>query len=118
MNLKEEENMTNQSETNSENNEIKSEKTNDQSKLPKLPKDADTIVIPMLQMKQLHIQENERLMDIIMKIIDNNSDYWRNIYITSGYLNFTNEFKKLLQEINTEIDIICAAPQVCFFFNP
>jgi len=117
MNLKEEENMANQTEANSKNNETKSENTNEQSKLPKLPKDADTIVIPMLQMKQLHIQENERLMDIIMKIIDSNSDYWRNLYITSGYLNFTNEFKKLLREINTEIDIICAAPQANSFFK-
>ncbi|OUM59597.1 hypothetical protein PIROE2DRAFT_46915, partial [Piromyces sp. E2] len=77
----------------------------------------DTIVIPMLQMKQLHIQENERLMEIIMDIIDNNSDYWKNLFITSGYLNFTHEFKKKLGEISTEIDIVCAAPQANSFYK-
>jgi len=83
-----------------------------EQEIPKLSKDTDTIIIPMLQMKQLQIQENERLMDVIMNIIDSNSDYWKNIFITSGYLNFTNEFKKLLDEIHTDVDILCAAPQV------
>ncbi|ORY54397.1 hypothetical protein LY90DRAFT_412418 [Neocallimastix californiae] len=88
-----------------------------EQEIPKLSKDTDTIIIPMLQMKQLQIQENERLMDVIMNIIDSNSDYWKNIFITSGYLNFTNEFKKLLDEIHTDVDILCAAPQANSFYK-
>jgi len=109
-------NSSSQNDKISENgNEIKSIK--EAKKIPKLPKDTDTIIIPMLQMKQLHIQENERLMAIIMDIIDSNSDYWKNIFITSGYLNFTNEFKKLLSEVHADVDILCAAPQANSFYK-
>jgi len=92
-------------------------KAETESKKPELLKNTDTIIIPMLQMKQLHIQENERLMDIIMHIIDSNSDYWKNIFITSGYLNFTNEFKKLLNEVHADVDILCSAPQANSFYK-
>ncbi|ORX44396.1 hypothetical protein BCR36DRAFT_586248 [Piromyces finnis] len=96
---------------------IETKEPENTNKLPKLSKDTDTIVIPMLQMKQLNIRENERLMEVIMNIIDSNSDYWKNLFITSGYLNFTNEFKKVLNEINTEVDIVCAAPQANSFYK-
>jgi len=55
--------------------------TNNKVKRQKLSKSTDTIVIPMLQMKQLHIEENERLMEIIMHIIDKNSDYFHQTFI-------------------------------------
>ncbi|ORX85210.1 hypothetical protein BCR32DRAFT_200222 [Anaeromyces robustus] len=94
-------------------------RNNNKVKRSKLSKNTDTIVIPMLQMKQLHIEENERLMEIIMRIIDENSDYWKNIFITSGYLNFTTEFKNLLNEAHANVDILCAAPQAnSFYKNP
>lgn len=98
---------------------LRNEGNNNKVKRSKLSKNTDTIVIPMLQMKQLHIEENERLMEIIMRIIDENSDYWKNIFITSGYLNFTTEFKNLLNEAHANVDILCAAPQAnSFYKNP
>jgi CDP-diacylglycerol--glycerol-3-phosphate 3-phosphatidyltransferase len=96
--------------------EVKTE-PKDSAVLPKLSKGTDTIVIPMLQMKQFNIQEYQRLMEIIMNIVDENSDYWRNLFITSGYLNFTNEFKNMLNKINSEVDIVCAAPQANSFYK-
>lgn len=91
--------------------------------------DADTLLLPVIQMGFLGIRQDEEMMRLLLGMLqedrsgggtdeqerytkDDSGIVWTRTHLTSGYFNFTEEFRDLTLATRHPVHIITAAPEV------
>ncbi|KAG2182016.1 hypothetical protein INT43_006942, partial [Umbelopsis isabellina] len=78
--------------------------------------DHDTVVYPIVQMAPLGIRQDERatlrVLDIIYEHGESvtSKDYWQ-VYLTSGYFNFTQRYKEMILRTAAKFEFLTASPK-------
>jgi CDP-diacylglycerol--glycerol-3-phosphate 3-phosphatidyltransferase len=79
--------------------------------------DHDTVVYPIVQMAPLGIRQDEKATLRVLDIIHEHGktvtqkDYWQ-IYLTSGYFNFTQHYKEMILRTAAKFEFLTASPKV------
>ncbi|KAI8638043.1 hypothetical protein BD408DRAFT_423578 [Parasitella parasitica] len=79
--------------------------------------DADTAVLPVIQMGPFHIRQDERLTLELLNIANNQQDNPWTIHLTSGYFNFTERYKAFILKTCARFRFLTASPEANGFFN-
>lgn len=74
---------------------------------------SDTWVFPLVQMKPLGIQLDEKVTQRLLKEADGDST----VYLTSGYFNLTQTYMRLVLGAAADYCILMASPEVNGFFG-
>lgn len=74
----------------------------------------DTWIYPLLQMGPFEIVDDE----VAMKAIFRTAEKGEEIFLTSGYFNLTDHYLNvILQESQSDYDILMASPEVCLILK-
>lgn len=77
----------------------------------------DTVIYPIVQMAPLGIRQDERATLRVLDIIHEHGksvtskDYWQ-VYLTSGYFNFTQRYKEMILRTAAKFEFLTASPKV------
>ncbi|KAI9476328.1 MAG: hypothetical protein EXX96DRAFT_576727 [Benjaminiella poitrasii] len=77
---------------------------------------ADTAVLPVIQMGPFCIRQDERMTLELLNIAHRQSKPWT-IHLTSGYFNFTDQYKSFILKTRARFRFLTAAPEANGFFN-
>eukprot|EP01119_Soliformovum_irregulare_P005080 TRINITY_DN1645_c2_g1_i3.p1 TRINITY_DN1645_c2_g1~~TRINITY_DN1645_c2_g1_i3.p1 ORF type:complete len:310 (-),score=129.70 TRINITY_DN1645_c2_g1_i3:42-971(-) len=75
-------------------------------------KDVDTVIVPTIGMGSLGIFQDENVVSEFFNLGDENSVY----YVSSPYLNLTENYTEILLKIRGKLNIITASPEANSFF--
>ncbi|CAO0799778.1 unnamed protein product [Mucor circinelloides] len=78
---------------------------------------ADTAVLPVIQMGPFHIRQDERLTLELLNIANRQQDNPWTIHLTSGYFNFTEKYKAFILKTRARFRFLTASPEANGFFN-
>ncbi|KAI7903160.1 uncharacterized protein BX663DRAFT_507666 [Cokeromyces recurvatus] len=77
---------------------------------------ADTAILPVIQMGPFRIRQDERMTLELLNIAHQQPKPWT-IHLTSGYFNFTEQYKSFILKTRACFRFLTASPEANGFFN-
>ncbi|KAI8972155.1 hypothetical protein BDB01DRAFT_861943 [Pilobolus umbonatus] len=83
---------------------------------PDPKEEEDTVILPVIQMGPFHIRQDEKMTLELLKIANRQQQKWT-IDLTSGYFNFTDQYKSYILKTQAKFKFLTASPEANGFFN-